>query len=248
MAETGRVAIVTGSTQGLGHAMAARLHADGARVVVTGRSSERAAAVAAELDSTGASAIGLGLDVRSRAQFTAAVDAVVARWGGVDVLVNNAGVTSTTPFADVTDAEWDDVLAVNARSVLIGCQLVAPLMRERGWGRIINHASIAGQQGGLVSGPHYAASKASILVLTKIVAAELARYGVTVNAIAPAAIDAPPMREMPPDRRADLEARIPVGRAGREDEVAALVAFLTSDEAGFVTGATYDINGGLFMR
>jgi 3-oxoacyl-[acyl-carrier protein] reductase len=228
--------------------MAARLLADGARVAVTGRSADRAGAVALELDPTGERAIGLGLDVRSREQFTAAVDSVVARWGAIDVLVNNAGTMARTPFAELTDAEWDDVLAVNARSVFIGCQLVAPLMRERGWGRIVNHASMAGQQGGLVSGPHYAASKASIIVLTKIVAAELAADGVTVNAIAPAAIQAPPMREMSPESLSALEARIPVRRTGHDEEVAALVAFLVSDEAGFVTGATYDINGGLFMR
>jgi 3-oxoacyl-[acyl-carrier protein] reductase len=190
----------------------------------------------------------VGLDVRSRDQFIAALATVTERWGGVDVLVNNAGLTARTPFADLTDAEWDDVLAVNLRSVFIGCQLVAPVMRQRGWGRIINHASIAGQQGGLVTGPHYAAAKAGIVVLTKVIAMELAPYGVTVNAIAPAAAESPPMHELPVEDVASLPTRIPVGRIGRPEEVAALVAFLASEETGFVTGATYDINGGLFMR
>lgn len=244
----GSIAMVTGSTQGLGKAMAERLLADGARVAVTGRSGTRAASVAAELDPTGERALGVGLDVRSRDQFIAALATVTERWGGIDVLVNNAGVTARTPFADLTDAEWDDVLAVNLRSVFIGCQLVAPVMRQRGWGRIINHASIAGQQGGLVTGPHYAAAKAGILVLTKVIAMELAPYGVTVNAIAPAAADSPPMHELPAEDLASLPTRIPVGRVGRPEEVAALVAFLASEETGFVTGATYDINGGLFMR
>jgi 3-oxoacyl-[acyl-carrier protein] reductase len=248
MPGAGSIALVTGSTQGLGKAMAERLLADGARVAVTGRSATRAASVAAELDPTGERALGVGLDVRSRAQFIAALATVTERWGGVDVLVNNAGVTARTPFADLTDAEWDDVLTVNLRSVFIGCQLVAPVMRERGWGRIINHASIAGQQGGLVTGPHYAAAKAGIVVLTKVIAMELAPYGVTVNAIAPAATESPPMHELPPEDVASLPTRIPVGRVGRPAEVAALVAFLASKETGFVTGATYDINGGLFMR
>jgi 3-oxoacyl-[acyl-carrier protein] reductase len=248
MSTPGSIAMVTGSTQGLGKAMAERLLADGARVAVSGRSAARAASVAAELDPTGERALGVGLDVRSRDQFIAALATVTERWGGVDVLVNNAGVTARTPFADLTDAEWDDVLAVNLRSVFIGCQLVAPVMRQRGWGRIINHASIAGQQGGLVTGPHYAAAKAGILVLTKVIAMELAPYGVTVNAIAPAAADSPPMHELPAEDVASLPARIPVGRVGRPEEVAALVAFLASEETGFVTGATYDINGGLFMR
>jgi 3-oxoacyl-[acyl-carrier protein] reductase len=186
--------------------------------------------------------------VRSRDEFVSALETVNARWGGFDVLVNSAGVTARTPFSDVTDGEWDDVLATNLRSVFIGCQLAAPVMKERGWGRIINHASLAGQQGGLVTGPHYAASKAGIVVLTKIVATELAAFSITVNAIAPAAIDSPPMHEMPADRVASLPDRIPVGRVGRPDEVAAVVAFLASEEAGFITGATYDINGGVFMR
>jgi 3-oxoacyl-[acyl-carrier protein] reductase len=248
MSEPVRTAIVTGSTQGLGRAMAERLLADGARVAVTGRSAARAASVASELDPSGEQALGVGLDVRSREQFVAALATVTERWGGVDVLINNAGVTARTPFADLTDSEWDDVLAINLRSVFIACQLVAPAMRDRGWGRIVNHASLAGQQGGLVTGPHYAAAKAGIVVLTKVIAAELAPYGVTVNAIAPAATDSPPMHELPAEDFASLPQRIPVGRVGRPEEVAALVAFLASEQAGFVTGATYDINGGLFMR
>jgi 3-oxoacyl-[acyl-carrier protein] reductase len=248
MSSDERIALVTGSTQGLGLAMAERLLADGTRVAVAGRSQARAAEVAARLDPSGERALGVGLDVRSRAQFAQAIEVVLGRWGGLDILINNAGVTATTPFAEVTDDEWDDVLAVNLRSVMIGCQLVAPLMAARSWGRIVNHASLAGQQGGAVTGPHYAASKAGIIVLTKIVAAELARSGVTVNAIAPAATEAPPMRELAPERLAALPDRIPVGRFGRPEEVAELVAYLVSDDAGFVTGATYDINGGLFMR
>jgi len=244
----GRVALVTGSTQGLGHAMASRLLDAGARVVLTGRSLDRAAAAAAQLDPHGKRTLGLGLEVRSREQFVEVFETVERQWGAVDILVNNAGTTAAASVWDVTDEEWDDVLATNLRSVLIGCQLAAPGMRKRGWGRIINHASLAGQQGGLVAGPHYAASKAGIVVLTKILATDLASDGVTVNAIAPAAIEAPPMLELDPAQIQDLAKKIPVGRVGRATEVAALVAFLASDDAGFVTGATYDINGGLFMR
>ena len=121
-------------------------------------------------------------------------------------------------------------------------------MRERGWGRIVNLASLAGQQGGAVAGAHYAASKAGIIVLTKIVAAELAPHGVTCNAIAPAAVRSPVMDGMPADRLEAVRSRIPVGRFGEPEEVAALAAFLVSHEAGYITGATYDVNGGLFMR
>jgi 3-oxoacyl-[acyl-carrier protein] reductase len=241
----GRTALVTGSTRGLGEAMARGLHARGAQVCITGRNDGRAREIAAEL---GEGAWASVLDVSSRESFTQVVDAARERWGRIDILVNNAGVTPARPFFEIADDEWDGVLATNLRSVFIGCQLVAPLMRARGFGRIVNHASLAGQQGGVVAGAHYAASKAGIIVLTKILARELAADGVTVNAIAPAAIEAPIMDEMPPEAIERARASIPVQRFGRPEEVASLVAYLCSDEAGYITGATFDVNGGLNMR
>jgi 3-oxoacyl-[acyl-carrier protein] reductase len=225
--------------------MARRLHACGAEVCVTGRNAERATEIA---DALGSGAWSAPLEASSRECFSGVVDAALQRWGRVDILVNNAGTTPAKPFLEIADDEWDDVLATNLRSVFIGCQLVAPLMRRQGFGRIVNHASLAGQQGGVVAGAHYAASKAGIIVLTKIVARELAGDGVTVNAIAPAAIEAPIMAEMPEDAIASARASIPVGRFGRPEEVAALVAYLCSDDAAYITGATIDINGGLNMR
>jgi 3-oxoacyl-[acyl-carrier protein] reductase len=137
---------------------------------------------------------------------------------------------------------------VNLRGVFLGCRIVGRLMRERGSGRIVNISSLAGQAGSLVNGAHYSASKAGILALTKVVARELAPHGVTVNAIAPAAIDGPVMASLAPEQVEALARSIPVGRLGAPEEVAALVAFLASDEAAFVTGATFDVNGGLLMR
>lgn len=244
----GRVALITGGTQGLGRAMAEALLARGDQVAITGRDGDRAATVAAELDPGGERALGLALEVRDRSAFTAAVDEVEDRLGPIEVLVNNAGVTKPASVWEIDDEEWDDVLAVNLRSVLIGCQLVGRRMADRGHGRIVNHASLAGQQGGLVAGAHYAASKAGIIVLTKIFAAELAPLGVTVNAISPAAVYAGPMEGMSAEEISVLESRIPVGRIGQGKDVAVLVEFLTADGAGYITGATYDINGGLFMR
>jgi 3-oxoacyl-[acyl-carrier protein] reductase len=166
----------------------------------------------------------------------------------VDILVNNAARTAGGSVWEIDADEWDDVLAVNLRGVLFGCQIAGPPMREQGFGRIVNLASLAGQQGGLVTGAHYAASKAGIVVLTKILARELAPHGVTVNAVSPAAISGPVMDALPSGRVEELARTIPVGRVGRPEEVGALIAFLASDEAGYITGATLDINGGLFMR
>ena len=168
--------------------------------------------------------------------------------GAVDIMVNNAARTVSRPFWEIDQDEWDDVLAVNLRGVFFGCQLAGEHMRERGRGRIINLSSLAGQQGGTVAGAHYAASKAGIIVLTKIAAQELAAHGVTVNAIAPAAVQTPVMDDMPADRLEAVRQRIPVGRFGEAAEVGALAAFLASDEAGYITGATLDVNGGLLMR
>jgi 3-oxoacyl-[acyl-carrier protein] reductase len=243
-----RTAIVTGAAQGLGEAIARALHRQGHSVVFADVRDEAARAAAATIDPNGERAIGVWIDVRDRASFERVFADAIARFGRVDVLVNNAATTVSRPFFDIEQDEWDDVLAVNLRGVLFGCQIAGLHMRELGWGRIVNLASLAGQQGGLVGGAHYSASKAGIIVLTKIAAVALAPHGVTVNAVAPAAIDGPVMASLSPEQVAELASRIPVGRIGRPEEVAALVAYLVSDEAGYATGATFDLNGGLFMR
>jgi 3-oxoacyl-[acyl-carrier protein] reductase len=241
-------ALVTGAAQGIGRAIARALHAAGHAVAVTDVDGERAEAVARELDREGTTAAAWRLDVRDRAGWVATADAVEERLGPVAVLVNNAALTFARPVLEIEEREWDEVLAVNLKGVLHGCQVLAPRMRERRSGRIVNLASIAGQQGGVVGGAHYAASKAGIIVLTKILAKELAGDGVTVNAVAPAAIEGPQLAAVAPERREAIRGTIPVGRFGREEEVAELVAFLAGESAGYITGATLDINGGLFMR
>jgi 3-oxoacyl-[acyl-carrier protein] reductase len=239
-----RIAIVTGAGQGLGEAIARRLAANGMHVVVADVAADRARRVAADIDC----ATSVAVDVRDSAGMSDLVDSVRREHGTIDALVNNAAVTANTPIWEIDEKAWDDVLAVNLRSVFFNCQLVGPIMREQGWGRIVNLASLAGQQGGIVAGAHYAASKAGVIVLTKIFARELAPNGVTVNAVAPAAIDGPVMQTLPADKIEQIAASIPVRRLGQPDEVAALVAFLCSEEAGYLTGATVDINGGVSMR
>jgi 3-oxoacyl-[acyl-carrier protein] reductase len=243
-----RVALVTGAAQGIGAAIAETLHQGGARVAIADVRIDAATHTSAALDPRSERSLPVEIDVRERDSVARAFEATEEALGPVDILVNNAAVTAQGSVWEIEPEEWDDVLAVNLRGTLLCCQRAGPAMAQRGYGRIVNLASLAGQQGGTVAGPHYAASKAGILVLTKILAKELAGRGVTVNAVVPAAIRGPVMDTMPADRLAALESAIPVGRFGEAAEVAALVAFLCSSEAGYITGAALDINGGLGMR
>jgi 3-oxoacyl-[acyl-carrier protein] reductase len=223
----GRVALVTGGGRGIGEAIAHTLRARGATVVAG--------------DLAGGD---VELDVRSSPSWEAALE----QHGPFDILVNNAAVAIQRPFFEIGEAEWDEVLAVNLRGVFLGCRIVGRPMRDRGFGRIVNLSSLAGQAGSLVNGAHYSASKAGILALTKVVAKELAPHGVTVNAVAPAAIDGPAMAGLTPEQVDGIRRSIPIGRLGTPEEVGELVAYLASDQAAFITGATFDVNGGLLMR
>jgi 3-oxoacyl-[acyl-carrier protein] reductase len=243
-----RVALVTGGAQGIGAAVAERLYRGGAAVAVADVRLDAAVEAGAAIDPTGTRAVPVEVDVRSRESISRAFATAEAALGPVDILVNNAAITAQGSVWEIEPSEWDDVLAVNLRGTLLCSQIAGPAMATRGFGRIVNLASLAGQQGGTVAGAHYAASKAGILVLTKILAKELAGKGVTVNAVVPAAIRGPVMDTMPAERLAALESSIPVGRFGEATEVAALVAFLCSSDAGYITGAALDINGGLGMR
>lgn len=243
-----RVALVTGAAQGIGAAVAGTLHRSGAKVAIADVRIDAATQTSAAIDPANERSVPVEINVRSRDSVAGAFEAVEAAFGPVDILVNNAAITAQGSVWDIEPEQWDDVLTVNLRGTLLCSQIAGPAMAERGFGRIVNLASLAGQQGGTVAGAHYAASKAGILVLTKILAKELASKGVTVNAVVPAAIRGPVMDTMPAERLAALEATIPVGRFGEADEVAALVAFLCSNDAGYITGAALDINGGLGMR
>ncbi|MDH4564902.1 SDR family NAD(P)-dependent oxidoreductase [Pseudomonas sp. BN411] len=244
-----QIALVTGAAQGLGLAIASRLFAAGYAVVITDLSLEGAQAAADRLDPSGERSLALKLDVASKADFELALAATLERFGALHVVVNNAAMTMTTPVMQISPEEFDRVLSLNTRSVFVGCQVFGAHMAAAGYGRIVNMASLAGQNGGTATGAHYAASKGAIVTLTKIFAKELAVGGVTVNAIAPGPIESPAVRAaVPAERMEGLLANIPVKRLGDADFLGDLVVQLARPEAYFTTGATWDVNGGLFMR
>jgi 3-oxoacyl-[acyl-carrier protein] reductase len=246
---TGGVALVTGGAHGLGAAICSALHQAGFRVGIGDLDHRGAEALAQELDRSGDSALGFALDVREPDSFDAARQTLLLRWGSLEALVNNAAATAAKPVLEITAEEFDAVMAVNVRGTFIGSQVCAREFKLRGYGRIVNVASLAGQNGGTATGAHYAASKGAILTLTKVFARDLAAYGITVNAVAPGPLDTPMVhRTVPPDRMGQLIAGIPVGALGDPAFVAAMVARLCARDAGFVNGATWDINGGLYMR
>ncbi|MCD4867118.1 MULTISPECIES: SDR family NAD(P)-dependent oxidoreductase [unclassified Pseudomonas] len=243
------VALVTGAGQGLGQRFAARLLAAGFKVVVSDRDLGAAQASAQALDASAERVLAVQLDVGDKAQFEAALAATLARFGALHVVVNNAAVTKTTPLMQITPEEFDAVVGLNLRSVFLGCQVLGAYLAEQGYGRIINMASLAGQNGGTATGAHYAASKGAIVTLTKIFAKEFASRGVTVNAIAPGPIDSPAVHSaVPAERLPGLLANIPVQRLGDADFLGDVIVQLAQPNAYFTTGATWDVNGGLFMR
>lgn len=246
---SGDVALVTGSASGVGLAIARALHAAGFRVAIGDIDEAGAAKAAYALDASGHTAMSLALDVRQEAAFAAARDALLARWGSVEALVNNAAATAAKPVLDITPDEFDAVIAVNLRGTFVGSQVFGRLFKERGYGRIVNLGSLAGQNGGTATGAHYASSKGGILTLTKVFARDLAPFGVTVNAIAPGPLDTPMVHKtIPAERMEQFKANVPVGTLGDPAFVGSMVVRLCGRDAGFITGATIDINGGLYMR
>ncbi|KEA63933.1 3-oxoacyl-[acyl-carrier protein] reductase [Marinobacterium lacunae] len=244
-----QIALVTGAAQGLGQHIAQRLHAAGFKVAISDIDGEAAQRAARALDASGGTAMAVSLDVAHRTDFEAALAAVVDRWGELQVLVNNAAVTRATPVMEIDLQEFNEVVGINLGGTFAGCQVIGGYMAGQGYGRIINMASLAGQNGGTSTGAHYAASKGGILTLTKVFAKELASRGVTVNAIAPGPIDSPMVKALVPEERLPtLLSAIPAGQLGDADFIGDMVVQLARPEAYFATGTTWDINGGLFMR
>jgi 3-oxoacyl-[acyl-carrier protein] reductase len=197
----------------------------------------------------GKPAMAIQADVSTAADVKRAVASMVERFGSLDILVNNAGICPTTHLAEITEDEWDRVLAVNLKGAFLFCQAALPYLRQSGSrGRIVNVASVGGQMGGFAVGAHYAASKAGLIGLSKSLARLLASDGVTVNCVAPGTTETGLTASWSETMRDSVQRQIPLGRLAEPEEIAEAVCFLASSHAAFITGATLDVNGGLYMR
>ena len=243
-----QTAVVTGGARGLGAEIVRALHRAGFRVIISDVDLEPAAALASELDLAGETAVTATLDVSKPEDFEEVLGKCVERWGSVEVLVNNAARTAVKPVLEIDPADFNAILATNAGGTFAGSQIFGRHFKARGYGRIVNLASLAGQNGGTATGAHYAASKGAILTLTKIFARDLAAFGVTCNAVAPGPMDTPMVRSVLGDNIDVARANIPVGALGDPTFVADMVVMLASPKSGFVTGACWDVNGGLYVR
>lgn len=244
-ASDGPVALVTGAARGIGRAVVERLHADGAAVAVNDLDS---AAVDAVVRPLGARGLAVAGDVTAADRIESIVAATLERFGRIDVLVTAAGVLYPTRFAEIPLAEWQRTLDVNLTAVFLCARAVVPAMAARRFGRIVNLSSTAGKSVSTLGGAHYTASKAGVLGLTRAAAKELAPLGITVNAVCPGLIDTEMVRQnVAADRLEQYRRSFPVPRLGTPEEVAHLIAFLASDEAGYITGASFDITGGDLM-
>lgn len=240
------VGLVTGAAGDLGTVICKRLLQDGFRVCGTDVNQAGLDQLASSLNGD---FITCTLDVRQPEEFQNALGKVCQKWGGLGVLVNNAALTKTTPLFDIGPAEFDAIVAIALKGTFLGCQTIGAYMRDEGYGRIINMASLAGQNGGAATGAHYAAAKGGIITLTKVFARELASSGVTVNAVSPGPLDLDSVRELlPPEKLTAVTQSIPAQTLGDPDYIAQIVSLLASPQARSAVGSTFDINGGLFPR
>ena len=238
---SGQTAFVTGSTRGIGRAVAGALHAAGAKVAIVGRDADKARAVAGEL---GERALGVAADVGASGQVEQAIAATEQRLGQVDILVNNAGITRDNLLLRMSEAEWDEVIRANLTGAFHTTKAVLKGMMKRKRGRIINVASVIALTGNKGQA-NYAASKAGLIGFTKSVAKEYGSRGILVNAVAPGFIDTDMTGGLPPEARAAMLGGITLGRFGRPEDVAGAVLFLASDLAGYITGQVLVVDGGL---
>jgi 3-oxoacyl-[acyl-carrier protein] reductase len=242
----GRIALVTGASQGIGRACALELAAAGATVALAARNQEKLAEAVKEIEAAGGQAAAFALDIASEESIKSAAKEVLARFGKVDILVNNAGITRDGLMLRMKRADWDEILTTNLTGAFLLTQAVLSPMLKNRWGRIIQISSVVGRTG-QAGQVNYAASKAGLIGMTRAMAREVASRGITVNAVAPGYIETPMTAVLNEEQRTAMMAGIPLGRPGTDRDVAQAVAFLASDAAAYITGHVLDVNGGMFM-
>ncbi len=242
----GQVALVTGASRGIGAAIAQTLGKQGATVIGTATTQNGADQITASLQQAGVKGVGMSLDVNDAAQVEAVLKEISDKFGEIAILVNNAGVTRDTLLMRMKEEDWDMVMSTNLKSVFRLSQAVLrPMMKAR-YGRIINISSVVGHSGN-AGQTNYSAAKAGMTGFTKSLAQEVGSRGITVNCVAPGFIDTDMTRELPEEQRNRLLQQIPLGRLGQVDDIAAAVAFLASPTAGYISGETLHVNGGMYM-
>ncbi len=242
----GKIAIVTGAARGIGKAIAEK-QASLKDIVIITDISESGEKTSSELKSRGYEVYFEKIDVTDFQNVNDVVGKIIKKFGRIDILVNNAGIRPTKPFGQMEFKDWQKVLDVNLNGVFNFCSAVLPVMQKNKWGRIINISSLAAQQGSTGGHSHYSASKAAVIGLSKSLAREYARFGITVNAVAPGWIDTEGWEGELDGKREEYASKIPLGRLGSPEDVAKGVAFLASDDSEYITGITLPINGGLYM-
>jgi len=243
-----KVAIVTGAGQGMGKAVATRLAQSGSKIVVFDINQEQANSAVNSLNELKCESLVVTGDVTQKKDVDGAVSAAIDEFGKIDILINNAGVLRPTAVIDIDEKEWDWVVSVNLKGTFLFSQAVLHVMRKNNWGRIVNFSSTAGKNISTVGGAHYTSAKAGILGFTRHLAKEEAGYGITVNSVCPGLIDTEMVRNtIDPVKTQQYADSFPINRLGKPEEVAELVAFLCSNRASYITGASLDINGGDLM-
>jgi len=242
----GRVALVTGASQGIGHACALHLARNGASVAVAARNQAKLEELAARIAAEGGKASAFAMDVAEEEQVKTAIKAVLAHFGKIDILVNNAGITRDQLVMRMKRGDWDAVLNTNLTSAYVCIQQVIPSMLKQRWGRILNITSVFGQMG-QAGQANYAASKAGLIGLTMAIAREVASRNITSNAIAPGFIETSMTAALSEEFKQNAVKHIPLGRVGNPDDIANAVVFLASEEASYITGHVLNVNGGMLM-
>lgn len=244
---SGEIAIVTGGARGIGEEIAKEFSREGAKAVIFDIDNEKGKAVESAIRNSGGEALFVHCDVSKVSEIERAVKETIDEYGAINILVNNAGILHSTPIEEITEEEWDRMMAINLKSIFFMVQKILPEFRKNKGGKVVNISSLAGRMGGFANGLGYTATKAAIIGLTYGFARRLAKDNVLVNAVAPGPTETDILKAFSEEKKEELRQAIPIKKLGTTKDIANAVVFLASSKAGFITGAVLDVNGGMFM-